>query len=134
LPDPGKTKQKFKSRTELFIGPRHHDMMGEIYDVRSPRAWSVADWFALLPRFEVHGQGSAHPLDAAVPDAEFLEMCHSFEQILRAGPERPRRVGDAFDRPLMRQILRIGVAVAIGNECYCLGCPSEVASVTQRAR
>jgi hypothetical protein len=22
-----------KSRTELFIGPRHHDMMGEIYDV-----------------------------------------------------------------------------------------------------
>ena len=25
----------FKSRTELFIGPRHHDLMGEIYDVRS---------------------------------------------------------------------------------------------------
>lgn len=35
LPDPGKTKQQFRSRTELFIGPRHHDMMGEIYDVRS---------------------------------------------------------------------------------------------------
>jgi hypothetical protein len=35
LPDPGKTKQQFKSRTELFIGPRHHDLMGEIYDVRS---------------------------------------------------------------------------------------------------
>jgi hypothetical protein len=35
LPDAGKTKQQFRSRTELFIGPRHHDMMGEIYDVRS---------------------------------------------------------------------------------------------------
>jgi hypothetical protein len=35
LPDVGKTKQHFKSRTELFIGPRYHDMMGEIYDVRS---------------------------------------------------------------------------------------------------
>jgi hypothetical protein len=35
LPDAGKTKQQFKSRTELFIGPRHHEMMGEIYDVRS---------------------------------------------------------------------------------------------------
>jgi hypothetical protein len=35
LPDAGKAKQQFKSRTELFIGPKHHDMMGEIYDVRS---------------------------------------------------------------------------------------------------
>lgn len=35
LPDPGKTKQQFKSRTELFIGPHHHEMMGDIYDVRS---------------------------------------------------------------------------------------------------
>jgi hypothetical protein len=35
LPDAGKTKQQFKSRTELFIGPRHHDMMGDIYDIRS---------------------------------------------------------------------------------------------------
>jgi hypothetical protein len=35
LPDAGKTKQQFKSRTELFIGPRHHELMGEIYDVRS---------------------------------------------------------------------------------------------------
>jgi hypothetical protein len=35
LPAAGETKRQFKSRTELFIGPRHHDMMGEIYDVRS---------------------------------------------------------------------------------------------------
>jgi len=28
-------KRQFKSRTELFIGPRHHDTMGETYDVRS---------------------------------------------------------------------------------------------------
>jgi hypothetical protein len=34
-PDPGDTKRQFKSRTELFIGPRYHDMIGEIYDVRS---------------------------------------------------------------------------------------------------
>ena len=32
---PGQGKREFKSRTELFIGPHHHDMMGEIYDVRS---------------------------------------------------------------------------------------------------
>jgi hypothetical protein len=35
LPDIGKTRRQFCSRTELFIGPRHHDLMGEIYDVRS---------------------------------------------------------------------------------------------------
>jgi hypothetical protein len=35
LPKAGETKRQFKSRTELFIGPRHHDVMGEIYDVRS---------------------------------------------------------------------------------------------------
>lgn len=35
LPKTGDTKKQFKSRTELFIGPRHHDLMGEIYDVRS---------------------------------------------------------------------------------------------------
>lgn len=35
LPNAGETKRQFKSRTELFIGPRHHDMMGEIYDIRS---------------------------------------------------------------------------------------------------
>ncbi|OMI09501.1 hypothetical protein BSN85_16370 [Bradyrhizobium brasilense] len=31
----GQGEKKFKSRTELFIGPRHHDLMGEIYEVRS---------------------------------------------------------------------------------------------------
>jgi hypothetical protein len=35
LPDAGKTKQQFKSKTELLIGPKHHDLIGEIYDVRS---------------------------------------------------------------------------------------------------
>jgi hypothetical protein len=35
LPAAGKTKQQFKSRTELFIGPGHRDLMGELYDVRS---------------------------------------------------------------------------------------------------
>jgi hypothetical protein len=35
LPDPGDTKKQFRSRTELFIGPKHHVLMGEIYDVRS---------------------------------------------------------------------------------------------------
>jgi hypothetical protein len=35
LPIAGETKRQFKSRTELFIGPHHHDLMGEIYDVRS---------------------------------------------------------------------------------------------------
>jgi hypothetical protein len=31
----GEAKKQFKSRTELFIGPCHHDMMGLTYDVRS---------------------------------------------------------------------------------------------------
>jgi hypothetical protein len=31
----GQGEKNFKSRTELFIGPRHHDLMGGIYDVRS---------------------------------------------------------------------------------------------------
>jgi hypothetical protein len=35
LPDAGQTKRQFKSRSELFIGPRNHELMGEIYDVRS---------------------------------------------------------------------------------------------------
>ncbi|MDW9527391.1 hypothetical protein RWA02_07625 [Sinorhizobium meliloti] len=35
LPEQGNTKKQFKSRTELFVGPRHHDLMGEVYDVRS---------------------------------------------------------------------------------------------------
>ena len=35
LPKQGETKRQFKSRTELFVGPSHHNLMGEIYDVRS---------------------------------------------------------------------------------------------------
>jgi hypothetical protein len=35
LPTTGQTKRQFKSRTELFIGPRHHDLMDELYDLRS---------------------------------------------------------------------------------------------------
>ena len=35
VPEIGKTKQQFKSRTELFVGSGHHDLMGELYDIRS---------------------------------------------------------------------------------------------------
>lgn len=35
LPDIGKTERQMKSRTEVFIGPRFHDLIGKIYDVRS---------------------------------------------------------------------------------------------------
>jgi hypothetical protein len=31
----GEARRQFKSRTELFIGPRHHGLMGDTYDVRS---------------------------------------------------------------------------------------------------
>ena len=31
----GEAKAQFKSRTELFIGPRHHTLMGDTYAVRS---------------------------------------------------------------------------------------------------
>jgi hypothetical protein len=33
--EPGQGRNRFKSRTELLIGPRHHALMGETYDVRS---------------------------------------------------------------------------------------------------
>jgi hypothetical protein len=45
LPKAGETKRQFKSRTELFIGPRHHDLMGDMYDVRSEltdTSWPLA--------------------------------------------------------------------------------------------
>jgi hypothetical protein len=35
LPAAGRTRQQFKSRTEIFVGLGHHDLMGELYDVRS---------------------------------------------------------------------------------------------------
>lgn len=35
LPTMGKSKQQFKSRTELFIGPGHHGLMGALYEIRS---------------------------------------------------------------------------------------------------
>ena len=35
LPAVGRTKRQFKSRTQLFIGPTHHDLMGELYEIRS---------------------------------------------------------------------------------------------------
>jgi hypothetical protein len=35
LSEPGSGLRQFKSRTELFIGPRHHNMMGELYAIRS---------------------------------------------------------------------------------------------------
>lgn len=35
LPEIGRTKKQFKSRTELFIGSKHHASMDEIYDIRS---------------------------------------------------------------------------------------------------
>jgi hypothetical protein len=35
LSEPGKGSKQFKSRTELFIGPGHHELMGELYRLRS---------------------------------------------------------------------------------------------------
>jgi len=35
LPAVGNTKKHFKSRSELFIGPAHHDLMGALFDIRS---------------------------------------------------------------------------------------------------
>jgi hypothetical protein len=35
LSEPGSGLRQFKSRTELFIGPRHHDLMGKLYAIRS---------------------------------------------------------------------------------------------------
>jgi hypothetical protein len=34
-PGIGKTEKQFKSRTELFIGPRHHDLTEKLYKLRS---------------------------------------------------------------------------------------------------
>lgn len=35
LPDIGNTARQFVSRTELFVGPRHHVVMRQSYDIRS---------------------------------------------------------------------------------------------------
>lgn len=35
LADPGKTLSQFKSRTEMFIGPRHHATTARLYEMRS---------------------------------------------------------------------------------------------------
>jgi hypothetical protein len=35
LPREGETRKQFKSRTELFIGPSHHDLMDALYRLRS---------------------------------------------------------------------------------------------------
>ena len=35
LPDPGRTKRQFKSRTELFLGPHKHKLVNELYEIRS---------------------------------------------------------------------------------------------------
>jgi hypothetical protein len=35
LPVIAKTTRQFKSRTELFVGPGHHDLMGRLYEMRS---------------------------------------------------------------------------------------------------
>lgn len=37
LPRAGDTKRQFKSRTELFIGPRHHKLMDAMYEARNRR-------------------------------------------------------------------------------------------------
>ena len=34
-PEIGKTKKQFISRTELFLGPKHHELVGELFDIRS---------------------------------------------------------------------------------------------------
>jgi hypothetical protein len=34
-PNIGKTERQFKSRTELFVGPKHHQLMEELYRIRS---------------------------------------------------------------------------------------------------
>ena len=34
-PRQGETLKQFKSRTELFVGPSHHGLMGELYGIRS---------------------------------------------------------------------------------------------------
>jgi len=35
LPNVGKTEKQFVSRTELFVGPSHHDIMRTLYQMRS---------------------------------------------------------------------------------------------------
>jgi hypothetical protein len=47
LPTLGKTKRQFKSRSELYIGPQFHDLMDQIYDLRSA-AEHLHDPFSLI--------------------------------------------------------------------------------------
>lgn len=54
LPDIGNTKQQFKSRTELFVGPSQHVLMNDLYDLRSraEHLHDVLDYFSVLERKE----------------------------------------------------------------------------------
>lgn len=35
LPETGKTEKRFKSRTETFVGPRHHELVSVLFEIRS---------------------------------------------------------------------------------------------------
>jgi hypothetical protein len=48
LPDIGKTERQFKSRTELFVGAREHDLISRIYQLRS-RIEHLHDPLELMP-------------------------------------------------------------------------------------
>lgn len=111
LPNAGKTKQQFKSRTELFIGPGHHDLMGELYDVRSAaehlhenryleyfdrtvrleltRKEAIAEYIARSALVRIIGSGSLWPHFGNTPALE------RFWALTPA--ERTKIWGDSFD-------------------------------------
>jgi hypothetical protein len=120
LPDTGKTRQQFRSRTELFIGPRHHDLMGEIYDVRSAvehlhenryldgfdrdtrldllKKEAVAEHIARTALARVTGNSTLWPHFANTPAlAKFWALSPAERQKIWGGPIDPMEALKDFD-------------------------------------
>lgn len=79
LPAEGRTKRDFKVRTELFVGPSHHDLIGEIYDVRSAVEHLHDDKY-------LHGFDRARMLRLVEHEAILASLCRACLRRILSNP------------------------------------------------
>lgn len=87
----GNSKARFKSRTELFVGPAHHDTMDTIYNIRSEVEHLHEDRrlhpFNRPPRMEIAkmeiivGELARHVLSNILRDPEMVLRLGSREKL-----------------------------------------------------
>jgi hypothetical protein len=126
LSEPGKGLSRFKSRTELFIGPHHHQLMGEIYAIRSDvehlhehkylevfdrptrldliKKQAIAEHIARSALAHVMATSHLWPhFGSSGPLGEFWKLSAYERQSLWAAPKtNPNDALDAFDSNLFR--------------------------------